>query len=120
MLNKNKPPERDGKVLFIDANQEGGFRTGKARNFLDPEHIARIADAYRAFSDEERFAHVADIEEIASNDYNLNISRYVDTTEPIDVPSVEEALALLREAEERRDQAARRMDDLLAELGYAR
>ena len=59
-------------------------------------------------------------EEIASNDFNLNISRYVDTTEPIDVPSVEEALALLRGAEERRDQAAKRMDALLAELGYVR
>ena len=35
---------------------------------------------------------------IAGNDFNLNISRYVDTTEPIEVPSVEEALAQLREA----------------------
>ena len=114
VLNKAKPQERRGKVLFIDANQEGGFRPGKARNFLDPEHIARIAEVYRAFSDEERFAHVADLDEIAANDFNLNISRYVDTTEPIEVPTVEEALALLHEAEERRDAAARRMDELLA------
>ena len=119
VLNKDKPPERRGKVLFIDANQEGGFRPGKARNFIDREHIDRIAEAFRAFSDEERFAHVADIEEIASNDFNLNISRYVDTTVPIEVPSVEEALALLREAEQRRDEAAARMDELLAGLGYA-
>ena len=120
VLNKAKPPERRGKVLFIDANQEGGFRPGKARNFLDREHLDRIADAFRAFEDAERFAHVAGIEEIAANDFNLNISRYVDTAEPIEVPSVEDALAELRAAESRRDSAARRMDALLAELGYGR
>ena len=119
ILNKAKPPERQGKVLFIDANQEGYFRSGKARNFLDPEHIGRIAEAYWTFSDEERFARVADLDEIAANDFNLNISRYVDTTEPIEVPSVEEALKPLREAEQRRDEAAARMDELLAGLGYA-
>ena len=68
----------------------------------------------------ERFAHVADLEEIAGNDYNLNISRYVDTTQPIAVMSVEEALAQLREAERRRDEAVARMDELLAGMGYSR
>ena len=67
----------------------------------------------------ERFAHVADLDEIAANDHNLNISRYVDTSEPVEVLSVEEALAQLREAERRRDEAAARMDELLAVLGYA-
>ncbi len=60
------------------------------------------------------------VEEIAANDYNLNISRYVDTTEPVEVLSVEDALAQLREAERKRDEAAARMDELLAELGYAK
>ena len=68
----------------------------------------------------ERFAHVADLAEIQGNDYNLNISRYVDTTEPEEVMDVGEALARLREAERERDEAVARMDALLAELGYAR
>ena len=68
----------------------------------------------------ERFAHVADMAEIEGNDFNLNISRYVDTTEPVEVMPVEEALAQLREAERRRDEAVARMDQLLAEMGYAR
>ena len=76
--------------------------------------------AYRAFEDVDRFAHVADRDEIQSNDFNLNISRYVDTTEPVEVMPVEEALAQLREAERRRDEAVARMDQLLAEMGYAR
>lgn len=119
VLNKAKPPERRGKTLFIDAAQQGSFRQGKARNFLDPEHIQNIASAYESFEEVERFAHVADLEEITANDYNLNISRYVDTTEPVEVLSVEEALARLREAERARDEATAKMDALLSELGYA-
>ena len=49
---------------------------------------------------------VADLDEMASNDFNLNISRYVDTTEPVEVMSVEDALAQLRDAEQRRDECA--------------
>ena len=120
VLNKAKPAERRGKVLFVDAAQEGCFRQGKAQNFLDREHIDKIVAAYRGFEDVERFAHVADLAEIEANDFNLNISRYVDTSEPIEVLSVEEALAQLREAERRRDEAVATMDKLLAELGYER
>ena len=75
---------------------------------------------FRAYAEVERFAHVADLKEIAANDYNLNISRYVDTTESVEVLSVEDALAQLREAERKRDEAAARMDELLADLGHGR
>ena len=120
ILNKRKQPERRGKVLVIDAAQPGYFRAGKARNYLDREHVTKIAEAFRGYEEVEQFAHVADLDEIRTNDFNLNISRYVDTTEHEEVPSVEEALAQLREAEQRRDEAASRMDALLKELGYAR
>ena len=119
VLNKAKRPERKGRVLFIDAAQEGYYRQGKAQNFLDQEHIDKIVGAFHAFQDVERFAHVADLDEIRGNDYNLNISRYVDTTKQEEVMSVEEALAQLREAERRREEAAAKMNKLLAELGYA-
>lgn len=118
VFNKRKPPERKGKVLFIDADQEGYFRQGKAKNFLDEEHITKIAEAYHNYEEVERFAHITDFEEIKANDYNLNISRYVDKTEPIEIISVEEALAQLREAEQRRDEAVTKMNEHLKELGY--
>jgi type I restriction enzyme M protein len=120
VLNRDKPRERRGRVLFVDAAQEGYFRPSKAQNYIDAEHITKIVQAYRAFEDVDRFAHVADRSEIEGNDFNLNISRYVDTTEPVEVMSMEEALAQLREAERRRDEAVARMDELLAEMGYAR
>ena len=118
VLNKNKHPYRRERVLFVDANQDDCFRPGKAQNYLEPEHITKIVQAYRAFEDVDRFAHVVDMEEIQGNDFNLNISRYVDTTEPVEVMPVVEALAQLREAERRRDEAVARMDELLAEMGY--
>ena len=118
VLNKAKPPERRGKVLIIDAAQEEYFRQGKAQNYLDREHISKISAAYHAFEEVERFANVADLEEIEYNDYNLNIIRYVDTTEPMKVISVEEALAQLREAEQHRDEAVAKMNEHLKELGY--
>ena len=107
-------------MLFVDAAQEGYFRSGKAQNFIDPEHVQKIVFAYQGFEDVERFAHVADIDEIRENDFNLNISRYVDTTEPVEVMAVEDVLVQLREAERRRDEAVARMDGLLAEMGYVR
>ena len=119
VLNRDKPAERRRRVLFVDAAQQGYFRAERAQNFLDPEHIASVVEAYRAFEDVGRFAHVADLAEIEGNDFNLNISRYVDTTEPVETMSVAEALAQLREAERRRDEATARMDALLAGLGMA-
>ena len=73
VLNRNKPAERRGKVLFVDAAQPGYFRAERAQNFLDEKHIASIVAAYRAYEDVERFAHVADLAEIEDNDFNLNI-----------------------------------------------
>ena len=118
VLNKAKPPERRGKVLVIDADQEGYFLKTGPKNSLGQEHIDKIAAAYHTFEEVDRFVHVADLEEIEANDYNLNISRYVDTTEPVEIISVEEALAQLREAEKRRDEAVAKMNEHLKELGY--
>ena len=119
VLNKAKRPERRGKVLFIDAAQTGYFRPGKAQNYLDGEHIEAIVNAYRAFDDVPRFAHVADLQEIRENDFNLNISRYVDTSVESERVDIGEALARLRQLERERDEAVAKMDKLLAEIGYA-
>ena len=119
VFNKQKRAVRRNKVIFIDSNQPDCFRPGKARNYLDEEHIGKIVAAFQSFSEIDRFAHIADFEEIEGNEFNLNISRYVDTNEPLELPSVEDALAKLRDAEQKRDQAALRMDEILTQLGYA-
>ncbi len=63
---------------------------------------------------------MSDLDEIQGNDYNLDISRYGDTTEPVEVIPDEEAKARMREAGRRRDEAVARMNELWAEMGYVR
>ena len=75
-----KKDNTDRSVFFIDASKE--FRKEKAQNHMDPEHIDKIVAAYMERKDVDKFAHLATFEEIKANDYNLNIPRYVDTSEP--------------------------------------
>ena len=75
-----KPPERAGKVLFINADAE--FSAGRAQNYLLPEHVEKIVSAYRAFADIPGYATVVTHEELAANDVNLNIRRYADNAPP--------------------------------------
>lgn len=77
VLKKNKT-NRD--VLFIDASRN--FEKGKKQNILRQEDLDKIINTYKARKDVDKYAHVADFDEIKENDYNLNIPRYVDTFEP--------------------------------------
>lgn len=70
-----KPPEKKGKVLFIDAVKE--VARERAQSFLKAEHQERILTAYRSFTDQPGFAAVATIEEVIEKDGNLSIPRYV-------------------------------------------
>ena len=82
-----KPVERRGKVLFINADRE--YREGRAQNFVDPEHIEKIASTYAVFVDVPGFATVAEARAIMKAEAgNLNIRRYADSSprpEPHDV-----------------------------------
>ncbi len=76
---KSKRNGNSGNILFIDASKD--FIKGKNQNELSDEHIKKIVDAYEQRKDIDKFAHVASMEEIEANGYNLNIPRYVDTSE---------------------------------------
>lgn len=76
----SKPRDRAGKVLFINADRD--YREGRAQNYLEPEHIEKIVSAYHAFEDVPGFVRRVSRSELAENDDNLNIRRYVDTTPP--------------------------------------
>ena len=73
-----KPPERRGRVLFVDAEDE--VREGRAQNVLGPEHVERIACAFEAFEPIPGFAAVVTAEHLAESDYTLAIRRHVDGT----------------------------------------
>lgn len=79
VLNKANAAERD-QVLFINADRE--YREGKAQNHLRPEDIDKIVHAYRAGRDIPAYARRVAVSEIAAEDYNCNIRRYVDNAPP--------------------------------------
>lgn len=66
-------------VLVIDASNE--FEKNKTKNQLTEEHINKIVETYNNNNEIEKYSHIASIDEIKENDYNLNITRYVDTFE---------------------------------------
>ncbi len=88
--------KQSSNILFIDASLD--FEKVKTQNRLLPEHIDKIIAAYVDRKNQSKYSHVASLEEIKSNDYNLNIPRYVDTfeeEEKIDLQKIAEELATL-------------------------
>jgi len=115
IFNRAKPVEKRDKVLFIDAS--GRYIEGKNQNALGDQHIADIVEAYKAFEDREMLANVVTVDELAENDYNLNISRYVSTAAPEVTIDVAAELKKLRELEAVRAEAEKRMNGYLRALG---
>src|SRR3989338_839266 len=116
IFNRNKPKERKGKVLFIHAAEL--YEAGKNQNKLRDEDIEKIVKVFNEYKETERFSRIVSLDEIKENDYNLNISRYIDITEPEPKIDVKEALAKLRELEKQRNEAEKKMCECLKELGY--
>ncbi|WP_339865112.1 type I restriction-modification system subunit M [Paremcibacter congregatus] len=112
-----KQNKTDGSVLFIDASRE--YDNGKNQNKLDQEkHINKIVATYRARENVDKYAHLASPEEMAENDFNLNIPRYVDTFEEEEEIDL---MAVRAEREKLKTELAdleEKMDGYLRELGY--
>ena len=116
VLNRDKPVARRGRVLFIDASAE--FEDGSNQNRLRGHDIEHIAGTFHTYAGVEKYARVVPLAEIEQNDWNLNISRYVDTAEEEERVDVAEAVRKLRELELERATAEATMNQYLAELGY--
>jgi len=115
VFRQRKPRDRKNKILIVDAPKE--FKTGRAQNELLPEHVGRIHGWVRDFADVEGVARVLSLEDIAANDYNLNIPRYVEPVAEQNVPTVEEAMQKLKESAEAAFAAEDRLVQLLAKEG---
>jgi type I restriction enzyme M protein len=110
-----KHPDFRTKVLFIDASEL--YRSGRNQNTLEPEHSGQILAWYQTYDDVEGYAHVATLEEIAENDWNLNIPRYVEPIIEEETITVEEALSNLKQALDEAYAAEDRLKDLLRDAG---
>lgn len=115
-LRKQKPEHMQGKVMIVNGAEQ--YEKGTAQNYLRDEHIKTLSAAYLAFEDVERLAKVVPVADIAANDFNLNITRYVNLGEAAEQIDVAMEVARLMELVAERDSAEAKMTQHLRELGY--
>jgi type I restriction enzyme M protein len=115
IINKNKSEAQKGKVIIIDASND--YKEGKNQNELQEVHIIKIVNAYDGAIDVDKYMRVVDISEIKENDYNLNISRYIDTSEPEEEVDIKAVHQKLSELEEREAAIDKKLAEFLMELG---
>ncbi len=135
IINKNKPAALKNKVIFVDASAE--FGEGKAMSFLRESDITRITteyskakqtliDAGEQTEDKlsdllnsvtvDKYLRVVDIAEIKQNDFNLNISRYIDTSEEEDKINVADVWKNLSRIEQELIQTDKKLSSYLSLL----
>jgi type I restriction enzyme M protein len=115
ILNRRK--RYPGELLLINASRL--YSKGRPKNYLEEQHIERIAQVYHDWKAEDGLSAIITTQEAAKNDYNLSPSRYVTTGAETVVLPLDEAVVLLAEAEEERAEADRQLNEVLAKLGFS-
>lgn len=118
VLRQRKRPERQGKVLMVDAGSL--FTRGRNQNTLEDKHRKQIEDLCKALTDEEGRVRIVDLDEVSRNEFNLSISRYITPAGEEQVSTVTEATAELKAALSEAYAAESRLLELLDEEGLLR
>ena len=114
VFKQQKEYHKKDKVLFIDTSDQ--IRVGRAQNFLEKEHVDQIYKWYNEYKDVENHVKVATKDDLEENDYNLNIPLYVEKIIEDNLPSVEEALADLKDAWKNSQKAEKKFKKILKEF----
>jgi type I restriction enzyme M protein len=113
-----KKCKKSEDVLFINASKE--FDKGKRQNTLSAEHIDKIVETYQFRKDVERYSRRVSMDEIAENNYNLNISRYVDTSEEEAEIDIQAVMQNIKALEGKRADLDKEIEVYLKELGLVK
>lgn len=116
IVNRNKPEERKNKILFIDASKD--YEPGKNQNRLRDQDLDKITKTYTNFEQIEKYSYIWDISEIKENDYNLNIARYVDTSEKEEEIDIQATYDELKTLYTQREESKQKVDGYMKELGF--
>ena len=120
VLKQNRSGNTDN-ILFIDASKD--FEAGKNqnnkknKNILREYDIDKIVDAYQRREDIDKYAHVATMQELEENGFNLNIPRYVDTFEPEEEIDLDEVAAEIRKLQKEIKEIDAELKPYFDELG---
>ena len=110
-----KCKEDPDHILFIDASKE--FEKVKNQNILRENHIDKIVETYRNRTVIEKYSHLATLQEVAENDYNLNIPRYVDSFEAEEEIDIQAVMQEIKSLETKRAELDKEIDAYFKELG---
>lgn len=113
VLRKKKPVKRRNKIMVADASRL--FRRGRAQNYLEPEHALEIQRWFEQFEDVQDAVRIVSLDEIKSEDWTLNISRYVLPPLQEDIPALPDAIAAFKEALTRCREAEARLAQVITE-----
>ena len=116
IINKNKTQVRRDKVFFLyGAN---GFQEGKKQNKLRNEDIMKIIKVFREYNSVNKYCRPVALDEIRENDYNLNITRYIDITEQEEKIDIQKTIAELKSLKAEYKNAEDKVISYLKELDY--
>jgi len=117
LFNKNKPENRKNKIIFIYAAND--YEKSGKKDILKKEHIRKIVNTFDNFLDIEKYSHVADIDEIKKNDYNLNVPRYVDVSEEEEEIDIKSTMDKLNDTNNKKTNLVKQLNLHLNELGFS-
>lgn len=111
----NKAKRHPGEIMLVNGSKV--FTKGRPKNYLAEADVDRISQLYRDWRAEEGVSAIVQGDHVVRNDYNLSPGRYVASNGSEEILPLEEAVVLLREAEEERADADAELRAVLAGLG---
>ena len=116
IINKDKPRERKGKVFFLYGAND--YLEGKKQNKLRRQDLEKIVSAFKEFKPARKYCRPVSLNEIRDNDYNLNITRYIDATEEEKQVNIQKTIDEAINLEQEAVQVKQKVTAYLRELGY--
>ena len=116
ILNKNKPPKRKNKIMFIYSAKD--YEEGNVRNILREEDIKKIDSAFTKYKDIEGYCHIADFDELKENDFTLNVPRYVDISEFEEEIDIQKIIDELKRLKKDRQEIEIQVNKSVKEIGF--
>ena len=118
-FNKNKPSERKGNVIIINASQEFEKHPDVRKlNILADANIEKITKAAHSSQDIEGFVRIVPLAEIAKNDYNLNVTLYVSPQKDVEEVDIPATWSAIRSVEVELQTVDKEIAGYLKEIGY--
>ncbi len=115
ILNKNKPKEKKEKFFLLNASKH--FEKGDPKNFIPKESIARIAETFINWKEEEKFSKIVTLEEIKKNDYNISPSRYIQVNDAETYRPIGEIIGELKDLEKEAETVDANLKEVLKNIG---